>query len=105
MPSPPAEKAFEDTELYHDLSCGVPELMAGLQKVLIELGYEFFHPNPLQLVARCQEVYLIVSAEYESENRVAVSVKIPLEGKHDFAVMNAIERLVDDLKKGSLNRL
>jgi hypothetical protein len=101
MPSPDVEKGGEETELYQDLRCGVLELVAGVQRVLHEAGYEFFHPNWRQIVARNRELqaYMVVWVNYEREDRIGMRVSIPVERKHDFAVMNAIDRLVEELRK------
>jgi hypothetical protein len=103
VPSPPLEKALDETESYVGLKCGVSELMAGLQKVLAESGYEFFHPNPLQLIARNEEVraYVVVGLGYEVGGTIGMKIRIPLETKHDFGVMIAIDRLVGSLRSNA----
>jgi hypothetical protein len=78
--------------------------MAGVQRVLKSYGYEFFHPSPVQIVARNFERknFLIVVGEYEPEGRITMSIKKPVETPHDYQLMIGMDGLLTELSDPTL---
>jgi BR serine/threonine kinase len=99
------EEEADEVDCFESLRCDLVRLMAGIQKVLDDVGYEFFHPDPFQILARKAEdrAYLIVRAAYASDETLSVRIRRPMQSRQDFALMSEIERLIVDSSTGVAN--
>jgi BR serine/threonine kinase len=93
---PPEE--FEEGEVWERIRVGIVTLMTGLQKILVGAGYEYFHPNEFELIARKLGVsgYVILSAKPESCESLTLTSRRPAESSGDHELTLAIGTLVYD---------
>jgi hypothetical protein len=77
---------------FEGLSLSLETIMGIVQKVLGENGYDFIHPNQVQLWARSADTgeYLCFDAEYERANEIALVASVPCDGKEDTPLLTAI---------------
>jgi hypothetical protein len=77
---------------FRELDLPLPGIMAAAQRVLAESGYEYIHPNQLQLWVRnpCTGEYLCFDAEYENAKTISLVASVPGDGKGDKRLFKAL---------------
>jgi BR serine/threonine kinase len=93
-----SDRSFEDSETWQSIRCTLPILMCGVQEILIAKGYEFFHPNQFELIARKknERAYAVITASQEAEDLFSLNVKCLDEGNKDIELKMEISYLICD---------
>jgi hypothetical protein len=90
------ELSFETSDTWHKIRCSLPILMLELQKLLFANGYEFFHANEIELIARKihRKGYVILTATQEADDLYALDVECPVQIKKDLQLTTEIANLL-----------
>jgi BR serine/threonine kinase len=94
-----SEAREPNREVFEGIPPPVENLLVELQTVLPDNGYEYFHPNQFEIIARNPQlqVYIALAVEFQAPDSMNLVAKMSGEGR-DGAVWMAIAAIVRQLQ-------
>ena len=99
-----AEKdTYDFDEKFGPIAIPLPFLMTGLEIIVIDVGYIYFHPNDLRIIAKHKEgnTYLIIDAVFNSQDSICVRLQMKNVTQEDSEVIpRAILDFIEKFQNG-----